>query len=255
MTSTGGESPIATSSSQAQLRPGGRVQSRTMKRLILLVCVLGMLALPQFASARVVELGANAGPAKSNCPSDPCEAIGRVTGYQGRSGSVTNPFRIPRSGKIVAFTITLAKVSSTQVTFFNGLYGSPPSVRLAILRKGKKRKTRLQHRLIRQSKVYDVQHYLGSTPSFALDQPLVVKRGYLVGITVPSWVPAFAFSGLSSKNWWRSSRHKGDCRNATQRAAQQHPGSKRDYGCTYHKARLLYTATYVPDPRPVTKPK
>src|SRR3954454_21331505 len=119
-----------------------------MKRLTLLVCVLGLLALPQAASARVVELGANAGPAKSNCPNDPCEAIGRVTGYQGRSGSVKNPFRIPRSGKIVAFTITLAKVSSTQVSFFNGLYGSPPSVRLSILRKSKNKKTRLSHLLI-----------------------------------------------------------------------------------------------------------
>jgi len=224
-----------------------------MKRLTLLACVLGLLALPQAASAKVVELGAGAGPAKSNCPKDPCEAIGRVTGYQGRSGSLSNPFRIPRSGKIVAFSITLASVTPQQVDFFNGLYGSPPSVRVAILRKSKRKKSRLSHRLIRQSKVYDVRHYLGSTPSFALDQPLVVKRGYLVGITVPSWVPAFAFSGLSSKNWWRSSRHKGDCRDATQRAAQQHVGGTRTYGCTYHKARLLYTATYVPDPRPTDK--
>ena len=221
-----------------------------MKRLILFACVLGVLALPQASSAKVVELGAGAGPAKSNCPNDPCEAIGRVTGYQGRSGTVTNPFRIPRAGKIVAFSITLAKVTSTQVDFFNGLYGSPPSVRLAILRKGRTRKTRLSHRLIRQSKLYNVQHYLGSTPSFALDSPLVVKRGYIVALTVPTWVPAFAFSGLSSKNWWRSSRRKGDCRNATQRAAQQHVGGKRTYGCTYHRARLLYTATYVTDPRP-----
>ena len=224
-----------------------------MKRLFLLVGVAGLLLLPGAASARVVELGAGAGPAKSNCPNDPCEAIGRVTGYQGRSGTVANPFRIPRSGKIVAFTITLAKVTDTEINFFNGLYGSPPSVRLSILRKSKKRKTRLSHRLIRQSKVYDVEKYLGSTPSFALDTPLVVKRGYIVAITVPTWVPAFAFSGLSSKNWWRSSRKKGDCRNATQRAAQQHVGSKRDYGCTYHKARLLYTATYVTDPRPTSK--
>lgn len=226
-----------------------------MKRLFLLICVLGLLALPPVASAKVTELGATTTPAKSNCPSDPCEAIGRVSGYQGRSGSIKNPFLIRHAGKIVAFTITLAKVTSTQVDFFNGLYGSPPSVRLSILRKSKNKKTRLSHRLIRQSKVYDVSHYLGSTPSFALDAPLVVKRGYIVAITVPSWVPAFAFSGLSSTNWWRSSRKKGDCRNATQRAAQQHPGSRRDYGCTYHKARLLYTATYVPDPRPTDKTK
>jgi hypothetical protein len=224
-----------------------------MKRLLLLVCVLGLLALPPAASATVVELGAGAGPAKSNCPNDPCEAIGRVTGYQGRSGTLADPFRIPRSGKIVAFTVTLAKVNRTQIDFFNGLYGSPPSVRLSILRVGKTRKTRLNHRLIRQSKVYSVQRYLGSTPSFALDTPLVVKRGYVVALTVPTWAPAFAFSGLSSRNWWRSSRKKGDCRNASQRAAQQQVGGVVRYGCTYRRARLLYTATYVPDPRPTSR--
>ena len=25
------------------------------------------------------------------------------------------------------------------------------------------------------------------------------------------------------------------------------------FGCTYHGARLLYTATYVPDPQPTVK--
>jgi hypothetical protein len=223
-----------------------------MKRLFLLVFVLGLLALPQAASARVTELGDNAGPAKSNCPNDPCEAIGHITGYQGRAGSVANPFRIPRSGKIVAFTVTLAKLNSTQISFFNGLYGSPPSVRLSILRVGKTRKTRLNHRLIRQSKVYNVQRYLGSSPSFALDSPLVVKRGYVVALTVPTWAPVFAYTGLSSRNWWRSSRKKGNCRNTSQRAAQQQPGGVVTYGCTYH-TRLLYTATYVSDPRPTSK--
>src|SRR3954453_13100863 len=100
-----------------------------MKRLTLLACVLGLLALPQAASAEDVEPGAGAGPAKSNCPKDPCEAIGRVTGHQGRSGSLSKPIRTPRSGKIVAFSIALASVTPQEVDFFNGLYGSPPSVR------------------------------------------------------------------------------------------------------------------------------
>lgn len=234
-----------------------------MKRLILLVCVLGMfglLSLPQAASARVVELGTGGGPAQSLCPGsrpNDCQAIGRVTGYQGRAGTVRSPFVIPRAGKIVAFTVTLPTLTSTQISYFNGLYGSPPSVRLSILRKGKKRRTRLDHRLIRQSKVYSVQRYLGSSPSFALDRPLAVRRGYIVAITVPTWVPAFAFSGLSSSDWWRSSRRAGRCtsslRDATQRAAQQRVGSVVRYGCTHRPARLLYTATYVTDPRPTDR--
>jgi hypothetical protein len=232
-----------------------------MKRLALLACVLGplaLLSLPQAASARVVELGTGGGPARTACPSgnpDPpgCEAIGRVSGYQGRSGSVRNPFRIPRAGKIVAFTVTLPRLTSSQVSFFSGRFGSPPSVRLSILRKGRTRRTRLNHRLMRQSRVYNVGRYLGSSPTFALDRPLTVRRGYIVAITVPTWVPAFANVGLSSSNWWRSSRRKGDCPNATQRAAQQRVGGVWQFGCTYHAARLLYTATYVPDPRPTSR--
>jgi hypothetical protein len=221
-----------------------------MKRLVLIASALALLALPSGASARVVELGAGGGPAKSNCPNDPCEAIGRVTGYQGRSGNVRSPFVIPRKGKIVAFTVTLAKVTSTQITFFNDLYGGAASVRLSILRRGKKKKHRLDHRLIRQSPIFDVSHFFGASPSFALDKPLLVQKDYIVALTVPTWAPAFAFSGLSGSNWWRSSRQKGQCRDATRRAAQTRAGSVVVYGCTYHKARLLYTATYVPDPRP-----
>ena len=221
-----------------------------MKKLIPLIAVLAALGVPGAASARVIELGSGAPAARSNCPKDPCEAIGRVTGYQGRSGPVRSPFVIPRAGKIVAFTVTLAKVTDQQITFFNDLYGGESSVRLSILRRGKKKSQRKDHRLIRQSPVFDVSHFFGASPSFALDRPLRVRKDYIVALTVPTWAPAFAFSGLSGGNWWRSSRQKDECREATRRATHDDLRSVVKYGCTYHRARLLYTATYVPDPRP-----
>jgi hypothetical protein len=223
-----------------------------MKRLIGVICVVAALALPQGAWARVIELGAGAEPAKSNCPMDPCQAIGRVTGYQGRADSLRNPFYIRRSGVIVAFTVTLPSMTPGQVQHFSTVaFRGPPSVRLAILRKGKRRRTRLDHRLMRQSKVYELQRYLGSSPTFALDRPLRVHKGYVVGLTVPTWTPSFAFSGLSGRNWWRSSRQKGDCRADTPPpAAHEERLEVVRYGCTYFRARLLYTATYIPDPRP-----
>jgi hypothetical protein len=85
----------------------------------------------------------------------------------------------------------------------------------------------------------------------ALDEPLEVDRGNIVALTVPTWAPAFGVN-LPRNNWWRSSRRRGDCDNVSQRAAQQFQGSLRMYGCTYFRARLLYTATYIPDPRPTT---
>ena len=226
-----------------------------MKRLApaAIACALLALALAPGASARVVELGADNTPAKSKCPDNPCEVVGRVTGYQGRSDQTTNPFIAPSEGKIVAFTITLAKLEQNQTSYFTNLYGGAPQARITILRKGKKKKSRLDHKVIAQSKIYSLQHYLGSTPSFALSQPLSVPKGYFVALTIPTWAPAFA-RDLSKSNWWRSSRKKKNCDDVTQHAAQLTIGNIMTYGCTYHTARLLYTATFVTTPQPTDAP-
>jgi hypothetical protein len=222
-----------------------------LKRLALtaIAAALACLALAGSAFARVVELGDTAEPAKSNCPNNPCEVVGRVTGYQGRSGATKDPFRVPHTGKIVAFTVKLAKLEQNQITFFTDLYGSPPQVRLTILRPGKKKK-RLDHRVIAQSPVFRVDQYFGASPSFALDKPIVVKPGYIAALTVPTWAPAFA-RDLPKSNWWRSSRKKGSCDKVGQHSELETVGTVKTFGCTYHTARLLYSATYVQDPTPV----
>jgi hypothetical protein len=219
-----------------------------MRRTLPPLVVLALLALAPGAQARVVELGADAVPSTgASCPQD-CQGIGRVSGYMGRAGGRSDPYLIRRDGKIVAFTITLGKPDAQQTEFFNNLYGGPPQARLSILRKGKTRKTRLTHRLLRQSDLFRVDHYFGSSPTFALDEPLEVDKGNIVALTVPTWAPAFGVN-MPRTNWWRSSRKRGDCDNVSQRAAQQFVGGLRNYGCTYFRARLLYTATYIPDPR------
>jgi hypothetical protein len=222
-----------------------------LKRLAptVVAAALIALALAPGASARVVELGTSAEPVKSNCPSKPCEVVGRVTGYQGRSGPTRNPFRVPHTGKIVAFTVTLAKLQQNQIQFFTDLYGTPPQVRLSILRPGKRKKSRLDHRLIAQSPTLRVDQYFGSSPSFALDKPIRVRPGYIAALTVPTWAPAFA-RDLSKSNWWRSSRRKGSCDKVGQHSELDNLRSVKTFGCTYHTARLLYSATYVPDPQP-----
>jgi hypothetical protein len=223
-----------------------------MRGTLPLLAVMALLALAPVAQARVVELGADSSPsASASCPQD-CQGIGRVSGYMGRAGGRSNPYVIRRDGKIVAFTITLGRPDAEQTEFFTNLYGGPPQVRLSILRKGETRRTRLTHRLLRQSDLFRVDRYFGSSPTFALDEPLDVARGNIVGLTVPTWAPAFGVN-LPRSNWWRSSRMRGDCDNVSQRAAQQFVGGLRRYGCTYFRARLLYTATYIPDPRETTR--
>jgi hypothetical protein len=223
-----------------------------LKRLALtaVTAALLALALAPNAPARILELGTSSEPAKSNCPNNPCEVVGRVTGYQGRSGPAKNPFRVPHTGKIVAFTVKLAKLQPNQIKFFTDLYGTPPQVRLSILKPGRTKKTRLDHRLIAQSPVFRVDQYFGASPSFALDKPLAVKPGYVVALTVPTWAPAFA-RDLSKSNWWRSSRRKGRCDNVSLHTEIESTGTVGTFGCTYRTARLLYTATYVQAPTPV----
>jgi hypothetical protein len=52
---------------------------------------------------------------------------------------------------------------------------------------------------------------------------------------------------------WRSSRDPKACDDVRQDAAQTVRGSTRTYGCVYKTARLLYTVTYIPDPKATTK--
>ena len=222
-----------------------------MKRLVT-YAVAAAATLAVFApaaSARIIEMGSGAPAAKSSCPGNPCEVVGRVTGYQGRSDAVRNPFVAPRDGHVVAFTVTLASLEQNQLEYFTNLYGSPPTVRLSILRKSKRRRNRLEHRLLRESRNFEVRQVFGSSPSFALPRPLRVARGDIVALTVPTWAPAFA-RDLSRSNWWRSSRRRGDCDDVTQRADLNDVGRVRPFGCTYHTARLLYTATFVQTPAP-----
>lgn len=225
-----------------------------MKRYLIPALAVAALALPAAAQAKVVELGAGASPpAASNCPNDPCVAAYQVTAYQGRSGSLKNPFVVPRAGKIVAFSVTLGELTPTQIEFFDGRFGEDPQVQLSILRRSTVKGKKGNHRLMRQSKVYDVSRFLGSTPTFALDEPLRVGKDSRVAITIPTWAPLLDTVDLARSDWWRASRSKDECGKDDELSppsVHDEGGEIVDYQCTYFNSRLLYTATYIPDPKP-----
>ena len=221
-----------------------------MKRLptTLALATLATLATAPGARAAVVEMGATEPRPAASCP-DNCQAIGRVTGYQVSQGGRRNPLRARRRGKIVAFSVQLGRPRADQIQYFDGLFGGPPQARLSVLRPGPRRRNVLSG----QSDLFDLRPYFGSTPTFALERPLTVKPGYLVALTVPTWAPAFGV-GLGNEEAWRSSRDAERCDDVRQTAAQQRRRSQRTYGCLYRTARLLYTASFVPDPRPTEEP-
>jgi hypothetical protein len=226
------------------------------KLLVAIVTILAALVAVTVAGARVAELGTTLDDHTASCP-DNCQAIGQVSGFQIQQGTRKNPYRLRSYGKVVAFSIKLGKPNASQIDFFNKLFGGPPQVMLTVLKpyvpKKGEAKQPLKYVLAGSSPLFDLTNFFGSEPTFALPRPLSIKPGYIVGITVPTWAPAFAVN-LADDMQWRSSRDPKACNDVKQDAAQDIRGSARTYGCVYKTARLLYTVTYIPDPKPTTAP-
>jgi hypothetical protein len=218
--------------------------------LVATACSLALLAvLAAGSSAARVEpttviLGQTSTVPDPSCPDTPCQAIGSVTGFQVSNGQTQLPYLVPNNGTITAWTLTLAQPTGSQRAFFNGFFGTPPQARLAILRRiGGTNPPR--YNLRSQSAIKVLTPYLGQTVRFGAN--LKVEKGDIVGITVPTWAPAFA-QELPATNVWRASRAPGTCTNSTdirQGEPQQVVGRRATYGCKYTTARLLYTATLV----------
>lgn len=232
-----------------------------------LLAALVAIAAPRPADSaplRVVTLGQTPETPPASCPGKivngqeitPCRVEGHVTGFQSIADGVPRPFEAPFEGKIVAWSITLAKPSTVEtktttdeVGFFNDFFGTPSQARIGILRPVEGSKPP-KYKLVRQSPVETLNPYFGSTPVFALDHPLTVLKGQIVALTVLTWAPMFAFN-VAEDNTWRGSRLPEHCisREDIQGGhPQQGVGKVKTYGCYYSSARLLYTATLVKKP-------
>lgn len=228
--------------------PAGR---RGRVALVLAACLALLVALSSGAGAATkpsttVVLGETSTPPDPSCPELPCQAIGSVTGFQVSTTQSGLPFRVPGDGRIKSWTLTLAQPTNEQRTFFNGFFGTPPQAQLAILRRVPGTEPP-RYSLIAKSSVRVLSPYLGQTVRFGAS--LEVEKNDIVGLTIPTWAPAFA-QGLTAKNVWRASREEGKCTNTTdvrQGEPQQRLNSRATYGCRYSTARLLYTATVVLD--------
>jgi hypothetical protein len=218
------------------------VAAGTLAALVVLVASAGAAT----SSRTTIVLGSTSTTPDPSCPEMPCQAIGSVTGFQVNNGQATLPFVVPRNGKVTAWTLTLSKPTGEQRSFFNGFFGTPPEARLAILRRIPGTDPP-RYNLRSQSSVRVLSPYLGQTVKFGAS--LRVEKGDIVGLTVPTWAPAFA-QGLPADNVWRASRAPGKCTNSTdvrQGEPQTTIGRRATYGCRYTTARLLYTATVIED--------
>jgi hypothetical protein len=211
------------------------------------ICLLA----PSVASARVTELGVGTDNSigTPSCPTSPCLAITRTTGYQLVLGGRRSVFVAPRTGRIVAFTLRLGKPTAKQIDFFDQQSGGKSQVRLAILRPVASRvRGQVLYKLNAQTDPLMVQKYFGTTAQFPLYTSLLVKKGWVVALSVPTWAPALAVNGLDNTFAWRASRVKPCSDNPECQPPHKTPGSTRQYFCTYRPARLTYSATLISTP-------
>jgi hypothetical protein len=211
-----------------------------------LVAVGGAVLVAAPAAATIVEVGTADREAKPSCPGKPCLAIPRTTGYQAKVGTRRGVSVVPAVGRVVAWSITLAKPGKRQIAYFEKMLRGESMARITILSP----RRRLCARVVAQGPLQRLEPYFGSTVQFPLARSLRVKKGWIVALTVPTWAPALA-AGLSDDTSWRASRPKGTCElpPESQQTAQRRINQLAQYYCLYQGARLTYSATLVTDPR------
>jgi hypothetical protein len=221
-----------------------------MKRasILILLSATILLALPVGALAKLTEVGEipeTTPPSVPSCPTSPCLAVSRTTGFQVKVGTTRSLVTVPREGTVVAWTIKLGKPTEAQIKFFNTNEGGASSAGIAILRKQKK--PNLTYHLLAQSPVVKLEPYFGMTAQFPLEKTIQVKKGDIIALTVPSWAPALAL-GFSNATSWRASRPKTQCSTTSAQTTQTLIGSPVQYFCLYSTARLTYSATLISTP-------
>jgi hypothetical protein len=212
-------------------------------RTLLAVLVGAGLALPAVAPATLDPIPTlDPGDATPSCPDKPCYALGRTTGYQAKIGTNRGLYTVQKDGVLVSWTVKLAKPTQKQIDFFDKSLGGESQAAIAVLRTGNK----LHARLVAQGELQKLEPYFGQTVEFALQKSIPVKKGYVIGLSVPTWAPALA-AGLGGDTSWRASRKKGTCDDSQTQTAQA-VNQVGQYYCLYRTARIIYSARIISTP-------
>ncbi len=265
--------PLANKSTRAALAAG------------FLAALIGLTLVSGATGARSILLGKSTPTPKPNCPtpngqvSDPdasCQVSGHVTGFQRSTSGRKGLFRVREDGKIVAWSVDLSRPSKEERDALGEAaatkaHGKRPTASIAIISRRKNQR----FKLVRRSPTVELHSYYGQRPVITLDKPLRVRKGQIVAITTPTWLPNFAARNVSNRNVWVGSRNQRDFpdpnpndsfRNEcaipdsvpddeatkyffNKSRPQTKVGGTRKYGCEYRGARLLYWAYLVPKRR------
>ncbi len=205
------------------------------------------VAVPTLAGAAISEIGPLPGETAMpdpSCPSKPCLAISRTTGYQVKVGATRETHTVKEDGRLVAWTIKLSNPDKDQIAFFDKNLGGEASAQITVFRPGNK----LYARILAQGDEQKLEPYFGQTVQFALKESIPVKKGNVIGLSVPTWAPALAINQPGTVSW-RATRNKGGCNDFATQTAQTKTGNISRFYCLYRTARITYSATIVSDPK------
>ncbi len=181
------------------------------------------------------------------CP-QPCSVTATVTGFQSKVQGEEKPFQVRRDGRIVAWAVQLGKPNKEDRKFFeenlgSRSFGNGPVARISILKK----KGKGRFKLVKQGPATNVSSFFNNRGVITLTDPLRVRKGQTVALTVPTWLPDLVPPGDAPQSLWRASRPASECNSGSAADArpQQKVGSVREYGC-FFSDRLLYWAYFVP---------
>jgi hypothetical protein len=177
---------------------------------------------------------------KANCTI----ILTETTAIPALSDKVYYPTTVKTAGRIVAFTVGLAKLTKADITGLNAAYGGAAEVQVAVLqRKGKGFEFTVRY----ISPVFPVQSWFGHVVQFPLPTTLPVAAGDIVALTVPTWAPVLAINLPSSQFRYRASR-SSRCTTFNVNTAQTRVGQKATYNCFYDSTRVEFSATEVTTP-------
>lgn len=203
------------------------------------------------AISEISPLGEN----RAGCPGfaakDCAIIVVRQTGFQAKVGPTRAFTTAKTDGRLVAWSVSLFGTSESDTKKLSDGYGGTPKIAPVVLNGlGKSR-----YRVVQKGALVDVSDYLGTTPTFALEQSLPVKKGQVIGLTIPTWAPILQL-GMGSDTSWRSSRPLKEtvAGNFSRQRALVGETTDAGFGALYQRARLAYSAYIVPTPAKKKKP-
>lgn len=221
-----------------QLTVALEVRKSGVLAILALLSSLLMASMFGTAEAKTVKLGSLPYNVKPSCEPKPrdCTVVGKTTGFQAKAGNRRSPYVVGvKKGNVVSWGMVMGDPTKW-TDFFNDIFGERSRVRLAVLRKSK---SPGRYRLMRQTETVELNSYFGSSPAFALADPMPVRKGDVLAITVLTWAPAFRVN-LPSTYSWRADRKRGGCGNVRKGVTHTRLKSTRPYQCLYRTAQLLY---------------